>query len=77
MDTRAWISNMSREQIEAASAIISRNVFPPAIDVRRRGRSLRPWVIVLNGYIQTDTLGRPRRFKTRKSGLLAAKALRR
>jgi hypothetical protein len=62
-----WISNLTEAEVARAVEVISR-VAPRAIaTVKRRGRSKRPWLILLNGTLQVDARGRPRRFKTRRA----------
>jgi hypothetical protein len=69
MDRSSWVFQLTPEELERAVRTISGRHTSRQARVARRGRGKRPWVILVEGEVQTDRLGRPRRFKTRRAAL--------
>lgn len=69
MDRNHWVFQLSPQEIARALRIISGKPRYAEARVTRRGRGKRPWVIIVDGTVQKDRLGRPRRFKMRKAAL--------
>lgn len=77
MDRSSWVFQLSPEEVARAIRIISGRRSSREARVARRGRGRRPWVIILNGSVQTDWMGRPRRFKSKRAALSRMAALQR
>jgi hypothetical protein len=69
MDRSSWVFQLTPEELERAVRAISGPPRSRLARVTRRGRGKRPWIILVDGVTQSDRLGRPRRFKTRRAAL--------